>query len=119
MDLELGAQDAMSLRNAKNNRSLIEFTSDSVNRAALQFAAARFDDPLRHQCAGDRSRAVVCASLESVGSIRVHGMALSGLAHGDGIEPCGFDQYILRLVCDHRVEAAHDSRECDGPVRVG
>src|SRR5439155_23760745 len=27
--------------------------------------------------------------------------------------------YILCLFCDHRVEAAHHSRECDGPVRIG
>ena len=49
----------------------------------------------------------------------MHGVALSGLAHGDRIEPGRLDQDIVRVVRDHCVEATHDSGKSDRLLRIG
>ena len=39
-------------------------------------------------------------------------------SHRDRIEPRRLDENVLRLLRDHRVEAAHDSGKSHGPIRV-
>ena len=46
-------------------------------------------------------------------------VAAAHAAHDGGIEPCGFDEDVLRLGRDHGVPAAHDAGEAEGFFLVG
>src|SRR6476620_10454734 len=68
---ERRSENAVHLRNAEHYRSLVHLASDGVDLAAVEFASARFHDPLCHQRARQRRCAVVRSTLEAVRGVGV------------------------------------------------
>ena len=77
------------------------------------------EDELRDERRGDGRRVEVRAALEAVGGIGVEAVAAAHAADDGGIEPCGFDENVLRLGRDHGVPAAHDAGEAESFLFVG
>ena len=104
---------------AQRNRVALQFAGDGINALAVQLAPGAGQNQLCYAIAGQRSDAVVGTSLEAVRGVGVHAMSLGHAADGRRVEPRGLDQYVLRLLGDHGVEAAHHAGERDRLLRIG
>ena len=97
----------------------LDLAGDSVDALADEFSASGFENQFGHAIAGHRRDAPVGAALEAMRGVGVHAVPLGHAADGRRIEPCRLDQHVLRLLGDHRVEAAHDAGQRDRLLRVG
>src|ERR1700728_2699413 len=59
------------------------------------------------------------AAFEAMAGVGVQAVAAGGATNGHGLEPCGFDQHILRAGRNHRVPAAHDAGKSEGFGVIG
>ena len=99
--------------------SKIEFARDHINHVADQRAAAGIENQLGDAVRRRHGRFEIGAALEPVRSVGVNAVPLRHPAHRDRVPPGGFDQDVLRLLGDHRVEAAHHPGEADRLFGVG
>ena len=91
---------------------------DHVDGIADQFAAAGFQNHLRHQIAGQHGRFEIRAALEAVRSVGVQAVPPRHLADDSWIPPGRLDHDVAGLVGDHGVVSAHDAGEAYGLLRV-
>ncbi len=83
-----------------------------VDEIAFDVAAVGEQDAA-DDCGCDGPGVEVGAALEAMAGVSVQAVAARGAAHGHGLEPCGFDEDILRVGRDHGVPAAHDAGEAE------
>ena len=62
---------------------------------------------------GNGSGVEIGAALEAMAGVGVQAVTARGAADGHGLEPCGFDEDVLRVGRDHRVPPAHDAGEAE------
>src|SRR5207248_9979554 len=55
--------------------------------------------------------ALPISTFKAVRGIGMHALTACRLANTCRVEPSGFDENVFRLFRDHRVKAAHDSRQ--------
>jgi hypothetical protein len=85
-----------------------DFGNGDIDEGAFGVASA-LEDELSNQGVGYRGGVEVGAALEAVGGVCVEAVAAGAAADGGLIKPCGFDEDVLCVGCDHGVPAAHDS----------
>ena len=111
------------LRFTSERRSAIgralQLAGDGIDALAVELAAGARKNQFGHAIASQRRDAPIGAALEAMRGVGVHAVALGHAAHRRRIEPRRLDQHVLRLLGDHRVEAAHHARQRDRLLRVG
>ena len=113
------AQNALHLAEIEFDRSEIELAGDHVDDVADQRSAAGRENQFGDAIGRRHGRFEIRAALEAMRSVGVNAVALRHAPHRDRIPPCRLDQDVLRLLGDHRVEAAHHSGEADRLFGVG
>ena len=113
------AENAAHFAEVKFHGCEVELASDDVDHVADERAASGREDEFGDAVGGGDGRFEIGSALEAVRGVGVDAVALRHAAHGDWVPPRGFDQHVLRLLGDHRVEAAHHSGEADRLYCVG
>ena len=115
----IDAENAIHLGATQRDGRPLRLARDGIDVLAVQLAASARENQLGHAIAGQRRDAPIGAALEAMRSVGVHAVALGHAANRRRIEPRRLDEHVLRLLGDHRVEAAHHARQRDRLLRVG
>src|SRR5579883_40823 len=97
----------------------LDLPANRINEIAFDVPPGCFHNELSDTISCSGCNAVVCAALEAVRGVCVHAEPSCRAAHSCRIKPSGLDEHVLRLLGDHRVEAAHDAGDSDGLYRIG